>query len=50
MQVPKFVRFVESMPMTVSGKVQKFVLRDQSNAALGLSDIAMGQGEEPQKP
>ena len=28
-KVPRYVRFVESFPMTVTGKVQKFVLRQQ---------------------
>ena len=29
-KVPKFVKFVESYPLTVSGKIQKFELRNQS--------------------
>ncbi len=27
-KIPKFIKFVESYPMTVSGKVQKFVIRN----------------------
>ena len=36
LQVPKYVRFVADFPMTVSGKVQKFKLVEQSNAELQL--------------
>jgi fatty-acyl-CoA synthase len=28
-KVPKYIRFVEAYPLTMSGKVQKFVLREQ---------------------
>jgi fatty-acyl-CoA synthase len=31
-KVPRYVRFVDSFPMTVTGKVQKFVLRQQMAA------------------
>jgi fatty-acyl-CoA synthase len=27
-KVPRYVRFVDEMPMTITGKVQKFVMRD----------------------
>ncbi len=36
-KVPRYVRFVAEMPMTVTGKPQKFVMRDQMIADLGLS-------------
>lgn len=36
-KVPRYVRFVEEMPMTVTGKVQKFVMREQMVDALGLA-------------
>ena len=32
-KVPRYVRFVDAFPMTVTGKVQKFVLRQQVAAA-----------------
>ena len=35
-KVPRYVRFVPEMPMTVTGKPQKFVMRDQMIAELGL--------------
>lgn len=39
-KVPKFFRFVEAFPLTASGKVQKFVLRDQLIKELGLENVA----------
>ena len=27
-KIPRFVRFVDEFPMTVTGKIQKFVMRD----------------------
>jgi fatty-acyl-CoA synthase len=39
-KVPRYFRFVESYPLTGSGKVQKFVLREQAIKELGLEDVA----------
>ena len=36
-KVPRYVRFVSAFPMTVTGKIQKYVLREQLAADLGLS-------------
>jgi fatty-acyl-CoA synthase len=36
-KVPRYIRFVDALPMTVTGKIQKFVLREQAAEALGLS-------------
>jgi fatty-acyl-CoA synthase len=36
-KVPRYVRFVESYPMTVSGKIQKFLMREQMIEELGLA-------------
>jgi fatty-acyl-CoA synthase len=36
-KVPRYVRFVTAFPMTVTGKIQKFVLRDQAATDLGLA-------------
>jgi fatty-acyl-CoA synthase len=33
-KVPRYVRFVDSFPMTVTGKVQKFKMREQATRAL----------------
>jgi len=35
-KVPRYIRFVDAMPMTITGKVQKFVMRNQMIAELGL--------------
>ncbi|MEP6938937.1 MAG: AMP-binding protein [Rudaea sp.] len=35
-KVPRYFRFVATFPMTVTGKIQKFMLRDQMTAELGL--------------
>jgi fatty-acyl-CoA synthase len=39
-KIPRYVRFVDEFPMTVTGKVQKFVMREQSIAELGLGAVA----------
>ena len=36
-KIPKYVRFVEAFPMTVTGKIQKFKLRQALMAELGLA-------------
>jgi fatty-acyl-CoA synthase len=36
-KVPRYIRFVQDMPMTITGKVQKFVMRDKMIEELGLS-------------
>jgi fatty-acyl-CoA synthase len=35
-KVPRYVKFVESFPMTVTGKVQKFLIREAMIQELGL--------------
>jgi fatty-acyl-CoA synthase len=34
--VPRYINFVDEFPMTVTGKVQKFKMRDAAVAELGL--------------
>ncbi len=36
-KVPRYVMFVDSFPMTVTGKVQKYLLREQVTTDLGLT-------------
>jgi fatty-acyl-CoA synthase len=36
-KIPRYVKFVETFPTTVTGKVQNFVMRDATMAELGLS-------------
>jgi fatty-acyl-CoA synthase len=35
-KIPRYVEFVPEFPMTITGKIQKFVMRDQTIAKLGL--------------
>ncbi|RMX04073.1 AMP-binding protein [Corticibacter populi] len=35
-KVPRYIRFVEAFPMTVTGKIQKFAIRDEMKQLLGL--------------
>ena len=37
-KIPRYIRFVTEMPMTITGKVQKFVMREQMVESLGLSE------------
>jgi fatty-acyl-CoA synthase len=39
-KVPRYFKFVDAFPMTVTGKVQKFQMRDQSTEELGLQSAA----------
>ena len=35
-KVPRHIKFVDEFPMTVTGKVQKYVMRERMMAELGL--------------
>jgi fatty-acyl-CoA synthase len=39
-KVPRYVRFVDSFPLTISGKVQKYLLREHMRAELDLTEEA----------
>jgi fatty-acyl-CoA synthase len=39
-KVPRYVRFVDEFPMTITGKIQKYKMRDVSVEELGLQDAA----------
>jgi fatty-acyl-CoA synthase len=39
-KVPRYVHFVESFPLTISGKVQKYLIREHLRAALNLVEQA----------
>jgi fatty-acyl-CoA synthase len=39
-KVPRYVKFVSEFPMTVTGKVQKFKMRELSTRELGLQTAA----------
>jgi fatty-acyl-CoA synthase len=38
-KIPSHWKFVDAFPMTVTGKIQKFVMRDMAIAELGLAEI-----------
>ena len=42
-KMPAHVRFKDELPMTVTGKPQKFIMRDQMMATLGLP----ASGQDP---
>jgi len=37
-KIPRYIKFVDAFPMTVTGKVQKFMMREQMVKELGLSE------------
>ena len=39
-KIPQYIRFVDSFPMTVTGKIQKFRIREQEIEARGLTQAA----------
>jgi len=38
-KIPRYVRFTDEFPMTVTGKVQKFMMRDTSTEELALQNV-----------
>jgi fatty-acyl-CoA synthase len=38
-KIPRYVRFVEDFPMTVTGKMQKFLMRERMVAELGIKQV-----------
>ncbi|HZD64809.1 MAG TPA: AMP-binding protein [Acidimicrobiales bacterium] len=42
-KVPRYVKFVDEFPMTVTGKIQKFKMREAAIEELGLQDVATTQ-------
>jgi fatty-acyl-CoA synthase len=39
-KIPRFITFVTEFPMTVTGKIQKFRLREMAVKQLGLQEAA----------
>jgi fatty-acyl-CoA synthase len=39
-KIPRYIKFVDDFPMTVTGKIQKFLMRQTSIKELGLQDAA----------
>jgi fatty-acyl-CoA synthase len=38
-KIPRYIRFVSEFPMTITGKVQKFAMREHMVKELGLSEV-----------
>jgi len=49
-KVPQYVRFVDSFPMTVTKKVQKYLMREQEVRERSLTESEPGAGAEPPSP
>jgi fatty-acyl-CoA synthase len=43
-KIPRYVRFTTDFPTTVTGKIQKFKMREISTAELGLTEASALQG------
>ena len=39
-KIPRYIKFVDSYPMTITGKIQKYKIRDIAILELGLGDIS----------
>ncbi len=39
-KVPRHIRFVDEFPMTVTGKIQKFIMREKMTTELGVKEAA----------
>jgi len=39
-KIPRYVMFVNEFPITISGKIQKFKMRDESIRVLGLEEAS----------
>jgi fatty-acyl-CoA synthase len=37
-KIPRYVKFVDAFPMTVTGKVQKYLMRETAKVELGLEE------------
>jgi fatty-acyl-CoA synthase len=46
-KIPEHIRFVESFPMTVTGKVQKFRIREIEIQEMGLAGVPRGASFKP---
>jgi fatty-acyl-CoA synthase len=42
-KVPRYIRLADEFPMTVTGKIQKYKMREISTGELGLDDVASTQ-------
>ena len=42
-KIPRHVKFTDEFPMTITGKIQKYLMRQQAIEELGLGEAAQGQ-------
>jgi fatty-acyl-CoA synthase len=42
-KIPRYIKFVDDFPMTVSGKIQKYKMREESIKELGLDEVAKAE-------
>jgi acyl-CoA synthetase (AMP-forming)/AMP-acid ligase II len=49
-KIPRYFKFVKSYPLTATGKVQKFRLREQAVAELGLEVDTAPASPVPRRP
>ncbi len=45
-KIPRYIRFVDEFPMTVTGKIQKFIIRETMIADLGLAEKEHGPARD----
>jgi fatty-acyl-CoA synthase len=45
-KIPRYVHFTDDFPMTVTGKIQKFRMRDISIQELGLTERRLPEGRK----
>ena len=38
-KIPRYIKFVDAFPMTITGKIQKFAMREQMKRELDLSEV-----------
>lgn len=39
-KIPRYIKFVDEFPMTVTGKVQKYIMREQMTRELETAEAA----------
>jgi len=44
-KIPKYVEYIEELPKTASGKIQKFLLKEWHHAKVKISDCGMQNAE-----
>ncbi len=45
-KVPRYIKFTEDFPMTVTGKIQKYIMRQQAVQELGLEPLTQDKTEK----